>query len=70
MTTDLTLAVFRHDTQELSRQFLPLGGVLVYLAGTYFRPTSDVNISVTVSQIYLKINVQRVPTSHSSHINF
>ena len=36
----------------------------------FFRPTSDVNISKTVYPIYLKIKVQRVPTSHSSHINF
>ena len=36
----------------------------------FFRPTSDVNISKSVYPIYLKIKVQRVPTSHSSHINF
>ena len=36
----------------------------------FFRPTSYVNISETVYPIYLKIKVQRVPTSHSSHINF
>ena len=36
----------------------------------FFRPTSDVNISKTVYPIYLKIKVHRVPTSHSSHINF
>ena len=35
----------------------------------FFRPTSDVNISKSVYPIYLKIEVQRVPTSHSSHIN-
>ena len=38
--------------------------------GSFFRPTSDVNISKTVYPIYLKIKVQRVPTSHSSYINF
>ena len=37
---------------------------------SFFRPTSDVNISKSVYPIYLKIKVQRVPTSHSSHINF
>ena len=37
---------------------------------SFFRPTSDDNISETVYPIYLKIYVQRVPTSHSSHINF
>ena len=36
----------------------------------FFRPTSDVNNSKTVYPIYLKIKVQRVPTSHSSYINF
>ena len=36
----------------------------------FFRPTSYVNISETVYPIYLKIKVQRVPTSHSSNINF
>ena len=36
----------------------------------FFRQTSYVNISETVYPIYLKIKVQRVPTSHSSHINF
>ena len=36
----------------------------------FFRPNSDVNISKTVYPIYLKIKVQRVPTSHSLHINF
>ena len=34
----------------------------------FFRPTSDVNISKSVYPIYLKIKVQRVPTSHSWHI--
>ena len=37
---------------------------------SFFRPTSDVNISKSVYPIYLKIKVQRVPTSHSWHINF
>ena len=37
---------------------------------SFFRPTSDDNISGTVYPIYLKIYVQRVPTGHSSHINF
>ena len=36
----------------------------------FSRPTSDVNISKTVYPIYFKIKVQRVPTSHSSYINF
>ena len=36
----------------------------------FFRPTSDVNILKSVYPIYLKIKVQRVPTSHSWHINF
>ena len=35
-----------------------------------FKPTSDDNISKTVYPIYLKIKVQKVPTSHSSYINF
>ena len=38
--------------------------------GLFFQPTSDVYISETVYLIYLKIKVQRVPTSHSSYINF
>ena len=36
----------------------------------FCRPTSDVNISKTVYPIDLKIKVQKVPTSHSSYINF
>ena len=37
--------------------------------GRFFQSNSDVDISETVYPIYLKIDVQRVPTSHSSHIN-
>ena len=38
--------------------------------GRYFRPTSDVNILETVCPIYLKINVRRVASGDSLHINF
>ena len=35
----------------------------------FFRPTSDDNISESVYPIYLKIDVQRVPTGQVNRIN-
>ena len=46
------------------------GQKTIVFLGLLFRRTSDVNISKTVYPIYFKIKVQRVPTSHSSYINF
>ena len=40
------------------------------IISSFFRPTSDVNISETVYPIYLKINVRRVASGDSLHINF
>ena len=57
-------------TVNMMERHIKGGQKTIVFFGSFFRPTSDVNILKTVYPIYLKINVQRVASGDSFHFKY